>query len=178
MKTSISTSTALNVYAGSGGLDDFLNPDLQPPTPLVELPASLNPFRKHGVRVLLKLLFMTPVFNSKILASRNLLEEAQRDGQLRGVHTLVENSSGNKILADAVLARHFGIEHVVAIVPRDIPADKQQLLELFGVQCLKESGGIARARELGEQDGWWNPAQYDSAARLRSCVPVLEREAP
>jgi cysteine synthase len=163
MMTAIATSTARNVYAGSAGLNDFLNPGMQPPTPMVELTASLNPFHQDGVRVFLKLLFMTPIFNSKILASRNLLEEAQRDGQLRGVHTLVENSSGNKILADAVLARHFGIEHVVAIVPRDIPADKQQLLELFGVQCLKESGGVAKARELGEQDGWWNPAQYDSA---------------
>jgi cysteine synthase len=160
----LTSSPVLNVFTGPHALLDFLDPGKQPPTPLVELPPALNPFHARGVRVFMKLLFMTPIFNAKLLASRNLLDEAKRDGRLKGVHTLVENSSGNKILADALLARLFGIRKVVAIVPHDIPPDKQLVLELFGVECRKELGGIDKARELGEQTGWWNPAQYHDEA--------------
>jgi cysteine synthase len=160
MQGSIKSSAALNVFAGNSALLDFLDPGKHPPTPLIELPPDLNPFHGQKVRVFLKLLYQTPGFNAKLLAARSLFDEADSSGRLDGVHTLVENSSGNKILEDVFLARHFGIRHVIAIVPPDIPPDKQALLELFGVECRKELGGIKRARELGNQPGWWNPDQY------------------
>jgi cysteine synthase len=153
-------STDTNVFAGLNALLDFLDPGKHPPTPLVELPPALNPYHGQKVRVFMKLLFMTPIFNAKLLASRNLFDAAKLSGRLGGVHTLVENSSGNKILADAFLARLFGMSKVVAIVPHDIPPDKQHLLELFGVECRKDLGGIAKARELGKESGYWNPDQY------------------
>jgi cysteine synthase len=162
--SSLTTSTAENVYAGPQALLDFLDPGKLPPTHLVELPEALNPFAARKVRVFVKLLFMTPLFNAKLFASRNLLEEAKRSGRLDGVDTLIENSSGNKILADAVLARLFGLKRVVATVPHDIPSDKQQVLELLGVECRKQLKGIEKAAELGNQPGWWNPAQYHNEA--------------
>ena len=152
---------------------DYLDPAKQPPTPLVELPSELNPFYNRQVRVFAKLLFMTPVFNSKLIAARSLFDEAKAEGRLDGVCTLYENSSGNKILADALLARHFGIKNVVAIVPHDIPPDKQALLELFGVICRKELGGIAKARELGTGPGCWNPDQYREGGNPRGFERVL-----
>ncbi len=160
MRSCIASSPASSVFAGPNALLDYLDPGKHPPTPLVELPPELNPYHGQKVRVFLKLLFMTPIFNAKLLASRNLFDAAYASGRLKGVHTLVENSSGNKILADAFLARCFGISKVIAIVPHDIPPDKQHLLELFGVECRKDLNGIAKARELGAQDGWWNPDQY------------------
>ncbi|MEK7109021.1 MAG: pyridoxal-phosphate dependent enzyme [Patescibacteria group bacterium] len=174
--TTLKTSTALNLYAGPEALLDYLDPAKQPPTPLVELPPELNPEHREGVRVFAKLLFMTPVFNSKLIAARNLFDEARIDGRLEGVHTLVENSSGNKILADALLARLFGIKNVVAIVPHDIPPDKQALLELFGVKCRKELGGIAKARELGAESGHWNPDQYANQGNPRGFQYLLGRQ--
>ena len=167
MTSSLKSSVELNVFAGLTALLDFLDPGKHPPTPLVELPEELNPFASKRVRVFVKLLFLTPLFNAKLLASRNLFEEAHASGRLKRVHTLVENSSGNKILADALLARLFGIENVVAIVPPDIPPKKQALLELFGAECRKELDGIAKARELGAQPGWWNPAQYHDEGNPR-----------
>src|SRR3990167_9010793 len=107
MMTALETSTDLNLYAGPNALLDYLDPAKQPPTPLVELPPELNPFYNQQVRVFAKLLFMTPAFNSKLIAARSLFDEAKAKGRLGGVHTLYENSSGNKILADALLARYF-----------------------------------------------------------------------
>jgi cysteine synthase len=158
--TFVVTSPELNVYAGSESLSDFLHPGRLPPTPLVELPLELNAFHSSKVRVFVKLLFMTPLLNAKLFASRKMFDDAKAQGRLDGAHTLVENSSGNKILADIILAKLFGFKRVVATVPRDIPSDKQHLLELLGAECRKEIGGIEEAVELGKQPGWWNPAQY------------------
>ena len=163
----INSSAGLNVFAGEHSLLDFLDPGKAPPTPMVELPPELNPYRDRCIRVFLKLQYMTPIFNGKLLASRSLFEEAQAEGRLDGVHTLVENSSGNKIFADIFLARLFGIKNVIASVPRDIPPDKQTVLELFGATCDKTAGGIERCRKLGRQAGWWNPAQYHEDANVR-----------
>jgi cysteine synthase len=164
------TPTPRNVFSGASALEDFLNPERSVPLPLVELPASLNPFYSDRVHIYGKLAYLSPLFNIKLFASLNLLLEAQTLGTLEGVHTLVENSSGNKVLADAIVARMFGIKNVIAFVPRDIAPGKLEVLRLFGVKPEFSNGdpampsGIQLAREMGTQEGFFNPAQYENEA--------------
>jgi cysteine synthase len=160
----------LNVFSGPSAVQDFLNPDCSPPLPLVELPGALNPFLNDKVRIFAKIMYLAPLLNIKGYASLSMLADAQASGKLEGVHTIVENSSGNKVLADAILARMFGIPNVVAIVPSDIPAGKLEAVRLFGVvaqpsnQSDGQPSGIATARQMGQQPGFFNPAQYDNDA--------------
>ncbi len=158
------------VFAGKNALRDFLHPGRSLPTPLIELPASLNPFQKEKVRIFAKATFMGPLFNIKQLGALSLLEDAQASGKLKGVHTLVESSSGNMILGIAVLARFFGIPRVVGVVDRDIAPGKLEILRLFGVDPAfsdappAAKSGIAKAKELGKQRGWLNLGQYGNEA--------------
>ncbi|HQU07691.1 MAG TPA: pyridoxal-phosphate dependent enzyme [Candidatus Paceibacterota bacterium] len=170
------------MFSGSRALTAFLNPGDNTPSPLVELPASLNPLAGERVRLFAKASFLSPLFNIKQLAAHNLLQTAYDAGKLKGVHTLVENSSGNMALGLAVLARHYGIPRMVAVVPRDIPASKLELLRLFGIDVEFSStspggaSGIARAKELGAQDGWYNLGQYENDANPSAYEKYLAPE--
>jgi cysteine synthase len=167
---SITDGYALGVFEGPDSIREFLNPANCPPLPLVELPEKLNPYRAEGVRIFAKLAFLTPLLNIKSLPAWNMLLEAQASGRLDGVHTIIENSSGNTAFDLAVLARAFGVETVRAFVPFDIAPGKLELLRIAGVgpQMTKgsrgEASGIAEARRIGSQPGFFSPSQYGNEA--------------
>jgi cysteine synthase len=137
---------------------------------LLELSDSLNPFRRDKVRIHAQICGD----NIKRFAALNLLLEASADGRLEGVHTLVENSSGNMALALGLLAPTFGIRNVVAILRADIPSGKLDPLRLSRIKCrfstetADEPGGIQLARELGTLPGHINLAQYENDANPRA----------
>ena len=160
----------LNVFEGSTAIMDFLNPENSPPVPLVELPAEFNPCRDQRVRIFAKLMYLLPLLNIKSLPMLNMLLEAKASGKLDGVHTLVENSSGNAAFSLAVLATLFDIPRTMAILPWDIAPGKLELLRVAGVEStLKREdplgvSGIADARAMGEQPGIFNAGQYGNEA--------------
>lgn len=48
-------------------MKQYLDPDTQPPLPLVEIPDRLNPFREDGVRIYAKMMTALPCQNVKAL---------------------------------------------------------------------------------------------------------------
>ena len=60
----------LNVFHGPDSVTQYFNPDLQPPLPLVELPARLNPFRCENVRIYAKMLAALPAQNVKAMPGK------------------------------------------------------------------------------------------------------------
>jgi cysteine synthase len=156
-----------NVFSGPDAIRRLLNPDLNPPLPLVELPESLNPFAGKKIRIFAKLLYLLPLLNLKSLPVLSMLLEASE--QLGGVHTIIENSSGNTAFSLAIMARFFGVPSVQAIVPIDIAPGKLELLRLAGADVRfapPEGGGVALARKLGEHPGCLNLDQYGNAANI------------
>ncbi len=166
----VAPASRLGVFEGPNALKDFLNPANNPPLPLVELPDRLNPFRKQNVRIFGKLMYLLPLLSVKSLPALNMLLESEAAGDVEGVHTLVENSSGNTAFSLGVLAGLFAIDRVVAMVPWDIAPGKLDLLRLCGVEprlvrsTAGQPSGIDQAREAGNQTGWFNPAQYENDA--------------
>lgn len=163
-------SCTSGVFEGPTALKGFLNPGNNPPLPLVELPEHLKSFAEVGVRIFAKLMYLLPLLNIKCLPALNMLLEAEASGQLQHVDTLVENSSGNTAFSLAVLARLFGISHVSALVPWDIPPGKLDLLRLIGVdprlqkESAKGPSGIDLAREYGRDFGSFSPGQHHNDA--------------
>ncbi|MDO8571828.1 MAG: pyridoxal-phosphate dependent enzyme [bacterium] len=171
--------TNLNTFKGGTAIKDFLNPDKNPMIPLVELPDHCNPFARDGVQIFAKLMNMLPLANVKSLPALNMLLEAEETKELKNVHTLIENSSGNTVFSLATIARLFGIETTKAIVSHEVTWGKLQLLRLFGTEIIvneepicpdpndKESG-IYKAKRKGQAKGWFNPGQYDNEANPRA----------
>ncbi len=160
----------LNVFSGPDAMREFFNPDRAPFLPLVELPESLNPFAKSRVRIFAKLAYLLPLLNIKSLPAYNMMLKAEQEGKLKGVDTIVENSSGNTAFSLAIVAKLFGIQNVQAIVPWDIAPGKLELLRLAGAQPLLhknepgQPGGIEKARIMGKEPNAFNPGQYENEA--------------
>jgi len=156
----------MGVFAGPAAVREFLNPENHPPLPLVELPEHLNPFQSAGVHVFAKLMYLLPLLSIKSLPALHMLMEAEKEGLLNGVHTIVENSSGNTAFSLSVVAKLFDIHRVVALVPWDIAPGKLDLLRIAGAEPVlrrdapDQPGGIAEARAMGERAGVFNPGQY------------------
>jgi cysteine synthase len=156
-----------NVFTGSDALKNFLDPDCNPPLPLVELPDRLNPFAGQRVRMFAKLMYLLPLLNLKSLPVLNMMLE--KVDNLEGVHTIVENSSGNTAFSLAIVAPLFGVQTVRAMVPLDIAPGKLELLRLAGAHVrFPEDGasGIVTAREMGKSKGFLNLDQYSNKANV------------
>ena len=130
------TDKNLNTYAGPNAILDFLNPDNAPYIPLVELPESLNPYTDKGVRIFAKLMNMLPLMNVKSLPAYNMLLDQKSKGELSGIDTVIENSSGNTVFSLAVLARLMGIPRTKAVVSHEVTKGKLNLLRLLGTEII------------------------------------------
>ncbi len=162
-------------FKGPGALAAFMNPDNHVP-PLVELPHSLNPYHVHKVRIFIKLMAFLPLANVKSLAAYSMLEKAHVTGELNGVHTLIESSSGNTVFSAGVVARSvYGIDKTIALASDEVESGKLRLLRLFGteIDVIEEdicpdpedpASGINQAKARGESPGFFNPGQYDNEA--------------
>jgi cysteine synthase/rhodanese-related sulfurtransferase len=163
----------LNVFSGKNAMLDFLNPDNNPPIPMVELSDALNPFRKEGVRIYAKLMNTLPLNNVKSLPSYNMLMEAKERGDLDNIDTVIENSSGNTVFSLAVVGRLLGIPHTKAVVSNEVSSGKLKMLRLFGTEVIvnkepicpdpsDKTSGIYKAKVWANENGWLNAGQYDN----------------
>ncbi len=158
------------IFEGENAVFDFLNPNNFPMTPLVELPSSLNKFKKDKVRIFIKLSHFLPLQNIKSLFAWGMLsglsEKVKKDTQ-----HLVEYSSGNTVFSLTVLSKYFGIPNMHAIITPDVPEEKKKVLKLLGAELFISSGpsspdvfadigGVYEAKKMGEQAGWHNMNQY------------------
>jgi cysteine synthase len=159
-------STSTGFFSGKDSIRNLLNPDCNPPLPLVELPDKLNPFLKQRVRIFAKLMYLLPLLNMKSLPALNMLLDSSR--KLKRIHTIVENSSGNTAFSLAIIARLFGIHSVRAFVPQDIAQGKLELLRLSGadISFAKKTSGIVLAKRMGRRKGYLNLNQYANAANV------------
>ena len=149
-------------------LQEFFDPGLHPPAPLVLLPPPLNPFPdEEKVKIFAKLMFLSPTLNLKWTPAFEMLQQAlNSDGPK--AQRVVEASSGNMALSLALQSRAFGLSGVSAFVPADLAFVKKELLHLAGVNfvlCTDVPGeptAIEKARIQGTQPGFLNLGQYEN----------------
>ncbi len=165
----------LNTFEGSNSVLDFLNPDNAPYVPLVEIPDSLNPYRKDGVRIFAKLMNALPLANLKSLPAYNMLLEKKKNGELEGIDTIIENSSGNTVFSLAVIARLMGIHHTKGVCSHQVSVGKLNLLRFLGTEVIVNeepicpdpsdpTSGIYKSKVWAKEHKWFNPGQYDNVA--------------
>jgi threonine dehydratase len=118
------------------------------PAPLVRL-SNLFPDRE----VYAKCEHLAPSGCFKIRGAMHLLNHLRREGR---TPPLVVPSMGNTALGIAVAARAFGFP-VTGVVPQTIRRDKDEKLQVLGVELIKINGGgneiLARAGELARERG-------------------------
>lgn len=161
------------VFEGENSLKEYLAPTNYAPTPLVELPGDLNPFRNDGVRIFAKMMPLVPLMNIKSVPAFSMLSKAFERGDLSGVKNVIESSSSNTVLSLSVMSKVFGVEKTTAIVDHNISPGLLRMLRLFGIEAFLHPaaghemfGKLAprseRATNIGAQTGWFNPGQYSN----------------
>ncbi|OAQ96442.1 hypothetical protein LLEC1_00990 [Akanthomyces lecanii] len=185
-------TNVLNVYKGPHSIRDYFDPDTAPPLPLVEVPASLNPYHGDGVRIFAKMMSMHPANNVKCMPALNLLEKSVQPDVTK---TIVEYSSGSTVLSMSLVGRAiYGLDDVRAFLSNKTSIAKIRLMQLFGINItlfggpsqpepLDERGGIRAAQRLGnETSDTINPNQYENDDNWKSHVrwtgPQILKQLP
>ncbi|KAF8545335.1 tryptophan synthase beta subunit-like PLP-dependent enzyme [Trichophaea hybrida] len=181
----------LSVYQGPDSLVKYYDPDFQPPLPLVELPETLNPFRRDNVRIYAKMMTVLPAHNLKCLPALNMLQKGVR-AQTR---TIVEPSSGSTVVSLAVIARAIHrIDDVRAFLSNKVAPSLLGVMKFFGLQVVlfggplqpgpkDPRGSVGKARALAESnESIFNPGQYENdanpEAHMRWSGPQILRQLP
>ena len=175
-----------NVFKGEKAIFDYLTPGKMGPTPIIELPSHLNPYLKDGVHIYIKLVQAIPLANIKSLPSWYMLK-AMSKNELKKTKNLVEYSSGNTVMSLAILAHHFGIQNMHAIITPDVPKNKQNLLRLLGANLIiskgpaspdvhGKTGGIWDATQMGKRKDWKNLGQFTNKESPKASSEIIGKE--
>lgn len=188
----MASQNLLNTYSGPDALRKYFDPDCQPLLPLVELPASLNPFYQDGVRIHAKLMSMHPANNVKIMPAMNMLNKGVSPENTKSV---VEYSSGSTVISLALASRiNHNVQDVRAYLSNKTSRSKLRLMQFFGLDITlfggpsqpdprDERGGIQQARALAQDNSTiLNPNQYENDANWQAHVkwtgPQIHKQLP
>ena len=136
-------------------------------TPLVNLHKGSD--KGRGV-VLGKLEFMNPTSSVKDRIAINMIDEAEKSGQLKPGGTIVEPTSGNTGLGLAMVAAARGYKLIIAM-PETMSVERRVTLEHLGAELHLTSGekGMLGAVEEAEKivannSGVFMPQQFTNKA--------------
>lgn len=174
------------VFEGEKAIFNFLNPSSLGVIPLVELPSTLNPFKKDKVRIFIKLMQFVPLYNIKSLPSWSMLSGIPKK-DIKNIKHLVEYSSGNTAMSLTILARHFGIPNFHTIITPDVPEHKKRFLKLVGTELFishgpacpdvnASIGGVHEAKMMGKRKGWLNMNQYINPEIPKASAEYIGKE--
>lgn len=140
-------------------------------TPLVGLP-RLSP--SSDVRLWAKLEDQNPTGSIKDRPALAMLEQAEKDGQLRPGCTILEPTSGNTGISLAMAAKLRGYR-LVCVMPENTSVERKQLLQMWGAEIVSSpaAGGsneaVRVAKRLAEEHpDWVMLYQYGNPANAQS----------
>ena len=145
--------------------------DLVGNTPLVELP-RLAP--KPGVKLYAKLEGQNPTGSIKDRVALEMVETAERAGELEPGQELLEPTSGNTGISLGLVARLKGYR-LTCVMPENVTEERRRLLRLYGAETIESpgsegsNGAVRLARELAEREPRYRMLfQYANEANPRA----------
>ncbi len=113
-----------------------------------------------------KLEYLNPSGSIKARIAKYMIERAEREGLLRPGDTIVEASSGNTGNAMSMVAAVKGYKMLV-VMPDGMSQERLAISRAFGAQVMTlgdfhVNDALAKARELGDEPGYFAPQQFDS----------------
>ncbi len=130
--------------------------------------------------VWVKLEFLNPSGSIKARIAKYMIEKAEQAGLLRPGDTIVEASSGNTGNAMAMVAAVKGYRMLI-VMPNGMSPERSAISRAYGAQVMAlgdfhVNDALAKARELGEQPGYYAPRQFDNEWNVEENRTVLGPE--
>jgi cysteine synthase len=113
-----------------------------------------------------KLEYLNPSGSIKARIAKYMVEKAEEEGLLKPGDTIVEATSGNTGNAFSMVAAVKGYKMLV-VMPEGLSSERVAISRAFGAEVLQVGHfhvdeALAKAKELGRQDGYFCPAQFES----------------
>jgi cysteine synthase A len=139
-------------------------------TPLIEL--------EEGI--LAKCEFLNPSGSIKARIAKYMIEKAEREGRLKPGDTIVEATSGNTGNAMSMVAAAKGYKMIV-MMPDGFSKERAAISRAFGAEVrlvghFQVNEALDAARKLGEQPGYYCPAQFDNEWNVQENIEWLTEE--
>lgn len=142
-------------------------------TPLLDL--SRFAANVPGLRLLAKAEHLNPGGSVKDRPARAMIQDGLKRDLLAPGKTILEATSGNTGIADAMLGRALGFP-VTLCLPENASAERKATLRAFGAELVLTDplegtdGAIRRAREMAsaEPQKYFYPDQYSNPANWKS----------
>ena len=134
-------------------------------TPVIRL----NRMAPEGVNVYVKVESFNPGGSVKDRMAREVIEAAERSGELKPGQTVVEATSGNTGIALAMVCAQKGYPLVVTMA-ENFSVERRRLMRFLGAKVVltpaaeKGTGMLAKAVELAEKHGWFLCRQFENEA--------------
>jgi len=127
-----------------------------------------------------KLEFMNPSGSIKARIAKYMIERAEREGLLTPGDTIVEATSGNTGNALSMVAAVKGYRMLV-VMPEGMSGARVAMSRAYGAEILfcgnfHVNEALDRARELGQQPGYFAPGQFESEWNIDENREVLGPE--
>lgn len=110
--------------------------------------------------------YLNPSGSIKARIAKHIVERAEAEGHLKPGDTIVEATSGNTGNAFAMVAAVKGYRMIV-VMPEGLSSERVAISRAFGAEVLfcgtfHVNDALKRARELGQQPGFFFPGQFES----------------
>ncbi|MBZ2168835.1 cysteine synthase A [Marinobacter sp. F4216] len=146
-------------------------------TPLVKL----NRLAPEGVNVYVKVEAFNPMGSVKDRMAREVMEQAERSGDLKPGQTVIEATSGNTGIGLAMVCAAKGYPLVV-VMSENFSVERRKLLRFLGAKVIltpaaeKGTGMLNKAVELAEAHGYYLCRQFDNDANAEIHRKTTSRE--
>jgi cysteine synthase A len=129
-----------------------------------------------------KLEFFNPGGSVKDRIALNMIEEAEKRGELKPGTTIIEPTSGNTGIGLAMIAAIKGYK-LILVMPESMSKERKELLKFYGAELvltpLEEgmAGAVKRVKEIiKENPGYFMPSQFNNPDNPEAHVKTTARE--
>ena len=134
-------------------------------TPIVRL----NKLGPKGINLYAKVEAFNPMGSVKDRLALNIIETAEKNGDLQPGQTVVEATSGNTGIGLAMVCAQKGYPLVVTMA-ESFSIERRKMMRFLGARViltpagLKGSGMLEKATELAAEHGWYMCRQFENEA--------------
>ncbi len=167
---------AIRTTSGRGRLYDSIL-DTVGDTPAIRI----NNLAPEGVDLYVKAEFFNPAGSVKDRLALNIIEAAERSGELRPGQTVVEATSGNTGIGLAMVCAQKGYPLVVTMAD-SFSVERRRLMRMLGARVVltpraeKGTGMYNKAVELAQAHGWFLARQFETGANADIHESTTARE--
>lgn len=125
-------------------------------TPILKLSRYAEKAGIDGVTILAKLEYLNPAGSVKDRIALAMIEEAEKNGELKPGATIIEPTSGNTGIGLAAIAAAKGYRAILTL-PDTMSVERRNLLKAYGAELVLTEGAkgmkgaIAKAEELNRE---------------------------